>query len=117
MKVPSQVVVIVSAMYSVGYAQIGEHVADTKDYNQLHLSVIAVLAVLGFTLAVITSPTVHSHYICLRLLYVHGRTYFFAASLMHFRVLLDTAALYGIARVADGLRGHHGAQRCAKAEP
>ena len=101
MKVPSQVVLIVSAMYSVGYAQIGEHVADTKDHHQLHLSVIAVLAVLGFTLAVITSPTVRSHYVCLRLLYVHGRTYFFAASLMHFRVLLDTAALYGIARVAD----------------
>jgi len=47
------------------------------------------------------STRIVSYIECVKLLYEHGRTYFAAATLMSPLAFLDTAAMYGLFRVAD----------------
>lgn len=52
-------------------------------------------------LGLLFSRRVQSWAKCIELLYVHGRTYFAASTLMNRRRFLDTAAMYSLFRVAD----------------
>eukprot|EP00928_Gymnodinium_smaydae_P039670 TRINITY_DN27047_c0_g1_i1.p1 TRINITY_DN27047_c0_g1~~TRINITY_DN27047_c0_g1_i1.p1 ORF type:complete len:1456 (-),score=289.68 TRINITY_DN27047_c0_g1_i1:198-4565(-) len=49
----------------------------------------------------VSSKMQRSRLACMRLLYNHGRTFFAGASLMKKQEFLDTAALYGMMRIAD----------------
>nr|BBB35234.1 beta-carotene synthase.[1] [Aurantiochytrium sp. KH105] len=92
-------------------------VSGTVSANLLHdkLQVTANHHLLGFTLlgallgalflGILTLSVFSTRFVsyveCIRLLYVHGRTYFAAATLMKPMAFLDTAAMYGLFRVAD----------------
>lgn len=70
----------------------------------LIVRVLVALSATGlFLLAAVLlfSRRAQSWAMCVRLMYLHGRTYFAAATLMNSRRFLDTAAMYALFRVAD----------------
>eukprot|EP00300_Choanocystis_sp_HF-7_P039662 c5976_g1_i1.p1 GENE.c5976_g1_i1~~c5976_g1_i1.p1 ORF type:complete len:1376 (-),score=181.31 c5976_g1_i1:17-4144(-) len=61
-----------------------------------------VWVIAGFMVIVaLPSQRVRSYCLCVKLMFQHGRTYFAAASLMDPVAFLDTAAMYGLFRIAD----------------
>jgi len=62
---------------------------------------IVCLHVLFVVLVLIPSARARSYLLCVKLMFEHGRTYFAAASLMKPIAFLDTAAMYGLFRIAD----------------
>jgi len=85
-----------------------DHSEKVKSYNLISdiynllkwgFVVSHLLIVIGFIL----SQRIRSMIYCIRLMHIHGRTYFAASTLMRWTQFLDTAALYALFRVTDDL--------------
>jgi len=79
------------------------HLLDTK--LNPGTSLLFFLNCLAFFLVLcrlaVSTKMARSRHACMKLLYNHGRTFFAGASLMKLQQFLDTAALYGLLRIAD----------------
>jgi len=73
---------------------------DEHQFSTLVALFIGVHAIV-IVYAKVISTRMKSYMACAKLLFEHGRTYFAAATLMNLERFFDTAAMYGLFRVAD----------------